>query len=189
MDSAPFPAPRPLSVWIRPEASVGAQLHAVIVAQSAALLPHGATGPFFPHVTVLGGIPVASEAGIHAVTVAVGALARETRAFSVEAPAIVAGAQFFQCVYALCQPSAPLSACFESLCAALPSAPRPFPAYMPHLSLVYGELPQSLREASAAALAASFGGQGVAFSAAALEVWDTTGPVESWRLLSSFALP
>lgn len=186
MDSDP--APRSLSVWIRPEPRVDAKLHGVIVAQSAALLPHGATGPFLPHVTVLGAIPVASEADIHAVTAAVGSIARESHVFSVEAPAIVAGALFFQCVYALCTPSAPLSACFESLCAALPSVPRPVPAYMPHLSLVYGDLPQSARETSAAALAARFGGKGVAFSAAALEVWDTSGPVETWRLLSSFSL-
>ena len=187
MDSAPYP--RSLSVWIRPEACVDAQLHATITTESAALLPHGATGPFSPHVTVLGGIPVASEADIDAVTAAVGALARESRVFIVVAPAIVAGTLFFQCVYALCTPSAPLTGCFESLCAALPSAPRPAPAYMPHLSLVYGELPQSVRETSAAGLAASFGVQGISFSAVALEVWDTTGPVERWHLLSSFALP
>jgi len=171
-----------LSLWLVPAEPAGAELAATI-AQLASTFVAASSAPrdlpaFPPHVTVAFwhcSVPRA-EIEAHAA-----ALAQQTARLSVTLEAPEPGPRFFQCVFARCAASA-------ELCAPNALTQQRFgtrDAYMPHLSLAYGDLSDATKRAVALE-ASALAGRLVPLDR--LQLWDTSGPVEAWALVRSFAL-
>jgi hypothetical protein len=92
----------------------------------------------------------------------------------------------YRCVYALCGNPPPLKELREKALSALSLSPTE--PYMPHLSLAYSECAMEVRKAWADKVREEVVGmKGVDITA--VELWDTTSPVESeWCMVWSLPL-
>lgn len=138
-------------------------------------------GPEFePHVTLLDGIEAAAaDAGCRLET-----LCARLRPFTIRLGRIAWRAEYFRCLFAGVEPSAELAAARAA--AEEVFGLRPSARFEPHLSLLYGELDEALKQALAAELggelAASFRATGVRLvNASAL------APVAAWRTVGERA--
>lgn len=109
-------------------------------------------------------------------------LAASLAPFDVTFTRAAKGNIFFQCVYALCDPAPPL----VDANAAIQRRFGMRYAYMPHLSLAYGDVAEGDKDGLVAALAPRVDGRVVPVDR--LELWDTSGPVEAWRRVKAYPL-
>ena len=153
-----------LSLWLVPPVTLRAEI-ATIIDDCAEEL---STPRFIPHLTLLGGIE-------RDVTVdELRGLAREIAGVTIEPHGIATGNDYYHCVFVSVTPTPELQR-------ARAAAERIFgasaEAFVPHMSLVYGDLPRERREAVARAIEAT---RFAAFAPALLEAVDTTGTPERW---------
>ncbi len=167
---------RGISLWLMPGDTARQRLGALIEGLAARL----GTRPFPPHLTLLPGIEGRPDGPVLA---AARSLASGLQPLRVRLQSVEGREEHFRCLIAL-------AAADEPLCAAHAAAARAFglqpdPAFLPHVSLVYGSLaPETKRVlAQEAAPAAA-----VAFEAARLHVWRTEGPAGDWREIGAFGL-
>lgn len=169
------PRARGVSLWLMPEGAARDRLAAVIARLAARLT----TRPFAPHVTLLAGLEGPEER----LLAAAASVAASVRPFRVRLVAVEGRDEPFRCLFAR-------AVADESLRAAHAAAARAFdrepdPAFLPHLSLVYGTLARETKRALATELASAVA---VSFEAARLRAWRTEGPVRDWRELGAFRL-
>jgi hypothetical protein len=99
-----------------------------------------------------------------------------------------AGGSFHQCVYLRCQQTPALMKAAELTRERLGIEQG---AYMPHLSVVYGDLAPEAREAEAGKLGGLLAELDEGFTAAAVTLWRTDvddRTLESWTRLATFLI-
>jgi hypothetical protein len=199
MDSAPAAAGaadgRGYSVWAIPSNSSSSTLSPLI--QSLAATHSSVTFP--AHITLLGDIRppagVSQEEVERRVAEALLSASPSLLAPSTSTPSRVrfaraaAGELFYRCVYALCE----MEPALVSANAALQSEFGHAEPFMPHLSLLYADIPdaetrEGIRAGVEGAVAAAGG-----VEVERVELWDTTGHLRGasthegrWRLLRSW---
>lgn len=165
-----------ISLWLMPEGEPRDRLAEEIARLSARL----STPAFAPHVTLLAAIEDASPEDVLATA---RTLARSLRPFAVHLHGVAGRDEYFRCLFARAALDAPLRAAHAA--AARAFGRQPDSAFLPHLSLVYGELPPKDRQRLSAELASSLV---PSFEAGRLHVWRTQGAVGDWRELGVFGL-
>lgn len=173
-----------LSLWLVPAEPAREELAALIASTRDAHRHEGVAAEkdfplFAPHITVGFWDRDADEGAIHQHAAE---LAGSTPELTATFDAVDAGDRFFQCVYARARKDAAL---------VHPNAATQHAfgwnyEYMPHLSLAYANVPREARDAIASDLSGVLAGRAVRLDA--LELWDTSGPVESWALVQRFPL-
>jgi hypothetical protein len=164
---------RGLSLWLMPDGVVGARLAALIAGTAARL----GTEPFAPHLTLLPGIDGPEDEVLQTAR----RVASGLRPLRVSLRSVEGRDEHFRCVIALAVADAPLRA--AHVAAARAFGREPDPAFLPHLSLVYGTLAPEVKRALAKKLTVA---ATVSFEVARLHAWRTHGPVGEWRELGSF---
>ena len=165
---------RGVSLWLMPEGAAREGLAALIEGLAARL----GTEPFPPHVTLLPGIEGRAQG---AVLAASRSLAAGLRPFTVRLVSVEGREAYFRCLVARAAADGPLLAAHAA--AARAFAREPDPAFLPHLSLVYGSLAPGTKHALATDVAPA---AALAFEVARLHVWRTDGRVGDWREIGSF---
>jgi 2'-5' RNA ligase len=171
------PCGRGVSLWLVPEGDARDRLQALI----GRLAARFGTPSFPPHVTLLPGIEGRSEDDVLHATCALGATLRP---FPVRLHGLEGGDQPFRCLFARAAADEPLLSAHREAAQAFGRAPDP--AFLPHLSLVYGTLALGVRESLVAELATE---AALSFEAGALHVWRTEGPVVGWREIGVSPVP
>jgi hypothetical protein len=171
------PRARGVSLWLMPEGEAQERLSA-LVAQLARRL---STPAFPPHVTLLPGIVGPPEEDVLART---RALAAALRPLEARLSAVEGRDEPFRCLFARVAFDEPLRALHAAAARAFDREPDP--AFLAHLSLVYGTLPASTKRRVAAEVAPLVPGT---FRARRLHAWRTEGPVRAWREIGAFDLP
>jgi 2'-5' RNA ligase len=158
-----------VSIWLVPDGEPALRLHGLIAAGARAL----GTERFAPHLTLQGGV----EGGLPRVLDVLTALAAVTPPLDVTLTAVSHSAERFRAVVLEAEASRPLLVLQQALRAALrPDDARPF---RPHVSLVYGELPEEAR----ARFAETVAEWPRVFRAQAVVGWRTAGPAPGWTPL------
>ena len=164
---------RGFSLWLMPEGESVVRLSALIAELAARL----GTPRFPPHVTLIPGL-VGDEADLAGRTVE---LSRRLPSLRVRLGPVEATGDYFRCLYLRAEPVAALRAA-HSLAAEVFGV-RDDPDFLPHLSLVYGNL-----EAAERRLTEELEDSPRAFEAVSLELWRTEGRVGEWERRASFDL-
>ena len=109
------------------------------------------------------------------------------------AKSVQAGRLFYQCVYVLCEDDQSLSAAHQLARDAFNSGGSAGPTFMPHASVIYGDLDEAEKTARAASVAAELApllasGE-AAFMPTALSLWRTrAGHTTEWTEVAEVAL-
>lgn len=163
------------SIWLTPETSFQEVCHKIIAEQAA----HFSAPTFEPHITILGTVP-AEQADLSQ------KLQDITAAFSklqLTVSEISISTTYFQCVFARIKPIPELL----DLQIAIKKAVQPENTafYMPHISLIYGDLSMSERYQAAEKIRLPQ----MTFMANRVEMTsDTTDEPEAWKAIESFPL-
>lgn len=172
---SPVPAGENYSLWLMPAGDVGDRLAQILRGLSARF---GAL-EFSPHVTLLGGCggPCAEA------TRKAARLAAALRPFTVRLQDIDFRDEYFRCLFVHVALTEPLRKAHQAACQAF--GHRREPAFMPHLSLFYGNFPCNIKES----IRAEMGGRlEVQFKVRSLHLYRTHGAPRDWRRQASFAL-
>jgi 2'-5' RNA ligase len=169
------PRARGVSLWLMPEGEARDRLAGLI----ARLSERFSTPAFPPHVTLLPGIG-GREDDLIAVSAA---LAADLPPFPVRLRGVEGCDEHFRCLFARAVADRPLRAAHAA--AARAFGREPDPAFLPHLSLVYGTLPPETKWPLAMELASAVPRS---IEVARLHVWRTEGPVGDWREVGTFPL-
>ena len=167
---------RGVSLWLMPEGAERERLAALIEDLAARL----GTRPFAPHVTLLPGLEGREER----ILATAALLAASVRPFRVRLVAVEGRDEHFRCLFARAEADEPLLAAHAAAARAFDRGPDP--AFLPHLSLVYGTLAPETKRRLAAELV---GAAALSFEVSSLRVWRTEGPVGGWRELRAVGLP
>jgi hypothetical protein len=171
------PRGRGFSLWLMPEGETRGRLEALI----GRLAARFGTPTFPPHVTLLPGIEGRSEEDVLDAT---RVLSATMRPFPVRLQALESRDEPFRCLFARAAADEGLLCAHREAARAFGRAPDP--AFLPHLSLVYGVLAPGVKESLGAELAAE---AVVSFEAGALHAWRTEGAVGDWREIGVLPLP
>jgi hypothetical protein len=169
------PRARGVSLWLMPEGDARDQLAGLI----ARLSERFSTPPFLPHVTLLPGIRGREDD----LLAASAALAADLRPFPVRLRGVEGRDEPFRCLFVAAMSDEPLVAAHAA--ASRGFGREPDPAFLPHLSLVYGTLSPETKWPLAMELASAVPRS---IAAARLHVWRTAGPVGDWLEIGSFPL-
>ena len=167
---------RGVSLWLMPSGEVGRRLRALVEELAERL----GTRAFAAHLTLLAGIEGQAD---EAVLAGARSLAALLQPLTIRLETVEGREEHFRCLIARAAADGPLRAAHEA--AARAFARQPDPAFVPHVSLVYGWLAPDTKRALVRDVAAS---AALAFEARRLHVWRTEGPVGDWRELGAFEL-
>ncbi len=169
------PSGEKFSLWIVPTGDVYDRLSLMIRRLSAR---YGAP-EFPPHVTLLGSVLGPRSELIHRAAQVAAAL----RPFVVRLNEIDFLDAYFRCLFVRAALTEPLKRAHHAACQAF--GRRCEPAFMPHLSLVYGDFPPSLKEKMIAEIGPRLD---VQFKVRSLHLYRTHGEPSHWRRVESFGL-
>ncbi|KAM0898500.1 hypothetical protein ACQ4PT_021896 [Festuca glaucescens] len=127
------------SVWALPPEHVRERLRGLMASLRAA---HGGP-PFEPHATVVGAVTLRRSAAIEALRAAAAA---GVGPYTARVTGVARGDFFYQCVYLLLEPTPEVIQTSDHFCAHF-GYQRSSP-YMPHVSLLYGDLTDEEKEAA-----------------------------------------
>jgi 2'-5' RNA ligase len=163
------------SVWLMPSGEVLQRL-----AETILDLSREYAGPAFaPHVTLAGGIVApAREAASKMAD-----LARRISPFTVRLTAVDGLDDYFRCLFVRVATTYPIMAANKAAREVFSLAPQP--AFMPHLSLLYGHLLSSVKERIVASLGRQFA---LEFKVTTLHLFLIKGEPAAWRRVASFGL-
>jgi len=169
------PQARGISLWLTPEGETRERLAGLIQRLAARL----GTVPFAPHVTLLAGLTEPDDVVLQAAA----ALSADLVPFTIALDGVEGRDEPFRCLFVR-------AVATDALGQAHAAAARLFgrahdPAFLPHLSLVYGWLAPEVKIALARELEAE---ARCSIEARGLHVWRTAGLVTDWRRLDVFAL-
>jgi hypothetical protein len=162
------------SLWLMPPPAAR-ERYAGLIDRLAARL---GTPRFEPHIT-FGGCEGSETQALARAT----ALAARLAPVAVQLGPLEATEQYFRCLYVRAKRSAALLDAHRQ--AALACGVEPDAEFLPHLSLVYGELPDTIKETLLVELAGHVGSD---FIADRIALCLPEGDVPTWRLLGPFAL-
>jgi len=161
-------------LWLMPEAGVRDALQS----QIAGLAREYGTVPFEPHVTLLGGIPDQA-----ALTAPLASLAAQVGTMTVRLGDIRYQCEYFRCLYIEIKPDAALVRARDlarSLFGGAPAGP-----FEPHVSLLYGDMPEELKGAIAARLSDRVPRT---MRLERLALYDLAGRPDTWSAIDARAL-
>jgi 2'-5' RNA ligase len=163
------------SLWLMPRGDVSERL-----ARTLHELSVRCAGPEFPpHVTLLGGITGQRQEVLRKSA----RLATHLRPFTIRLGVIDCLDEYFRCVLVRAVKTGPLLKAYQAACDGF--GHRRAPAFMPHLSLVYGDLRRSLKEAIVAGLGQRMD---LTFKVWSLDLYLTRGAPSAWRRVARFGL-
>ncbi|CAI0475620.1 unnamed protein product [Linum tenue] len=144
-------------------------------------------GPEFqPHVTVVGAITLTEQDALSKFNSACEGL----KAYLATVDRVAAGTFFYQCVYLLLDPTSEVRYLFFNSCGH--GCGDIAAAYMPHLSLLYGDLTdEEKKKAQEKALQLDDSINSLSFEISSLELWKTDtedNSLKSWEKISEFNL-
>lgn len=162
-------------LWLLPPDSVHDRFGALIRALSRRL----GTSAFSPHLTLTGSVDlpereIASRAA---------ALAANLPPPRIHLTRIEWSDAFYRCLFVRAETTAALRAAHRTASACFGRSPDP--AFMPHLSLVYGSIPTAEKERIAAEIGPA---ASATFMADRLGICFADGPPERWRTIHAFPL-
>jgi 2'-5' RNA ligase len=166
---------RGVSLWLVPDGDIRLRLASLIERLAARL----GTEPLAPHVTLLPGLPGPEER----VLALASAVASRLPPLLVRFRGVEGRDEPFRCLFARAVADGPLRAAHAA--AARAFGREPDPAFLPHLSLVYGTLAAEAKRALAVELEPELPGT---IEVTRLHVWRTEGPVRDWREIGAFPL-
>lgn len=177
------------SVWLKPP-PVLSNLTSRLVDEHASEL---GTARFVPHVTLLGGFASPSD---EAALSATRELAKTLRALHLKPTCHCVGVQtgklHYQCVYLRQADDADLHAAHAEARKAFGAPAAPGEAYMPHLSIIYGDLSPEERDRRASMVTALLAGvpqEELCFEVTSLALWRTpVGETETWTEVAEVSL-
>lgn len=163
------------SIWLKPTGEVHAELAGII----SRLSREYSTPLFEPHVTLIGGLTGQEEKLIAQTR----QLAGQLRPFVVQLGDLGCMDEFYRCLFVHVRETEPVMK-------ANAQARKVFHResdgkYMPHLSLVYGNLPPAVREEIMTQIGRSFHRS---FPVDRIHLMSTQGDTEDWYLLGEYAL-
>ena len=145
---------------------------------SALALEYG-TVPFEPHVTLLSGIDAEREV----LSAGMQALADRLTAVTVALGGVEYRPEYFRSLYAAVRPHGLLEAARDLARSQFRHAPTG--TYEPHVSLLYGDLPEGLKRASAARLSHRLPR---AMRLDRVSLYDLSGAPDAWSMVETRAL-
>ena len=163
------------SLWIVPTGDVCDRLSLILHRLSAR---YGAP-EFSPHVTLLGRC-VGPRGELIRQS---GQVAAGLRPFVIRLEKVDFLDAYFRCLFVRAALTEPLRRAHRAACEA--SGHDREPAFMPHLSLLYGDFPQSLKEKLIAEIGPRLD---VQFKVRSLHLYRTHGEPRHWRRVASFGL-
>jgi len=163
------------SIWLVPAGDVYARLADTIEQLGAAY----AAPKFPPHVTLLGAL-TGDRRGLIA---ACGRVAAVTRPFTIRLRQVDFTDMYFRCLFVRAALSLPLQTAYRA--ARREFSGRQERRFMPHLSLLYGRFPRTLKEQLVAELQSDFD---LEFKVRALQLYRTQGEPRCWRRIATFGL-
>lgn len=163
------------SLWLMPTGDVCDRLSRIICRLSGR---YGAP-EFSPHVTLLGGCVGPRRELIRKSARVAAAL----RPFALRLEEIDFRDEYFRCLFVHVALAGPLRKAHQAARQAFGHGREP--AFMPHLSLLYGNFPRSLKEGVMAELGSRLD---VQFKVRSLHLYRTHGEPRHWRRVASFGL-
>ena len=162
------------SLWLMPPPAVRDRFYPLIVELSRRL----GTPAFEPHLT-LALTPATVEAEVVA---RIAPLAANLAPLSIRLMEVDMTSDYFRCLFVRAALTPPLQRAYHAACRALAQPPGDF---MPHLSLVYGDLPIAEKERVIADIGRRFD---LHFTVERVALYTTAGPPPAWRCVADFAL-
>jgi len=173
------------ALWIEPPAFLAVRLNALIEALSA---QYGGPG-FSAHVTLLSGLSGDEEDLLRAA----GALASALSPFEMRLSGVGREDSFFRCLYLLAEPTGPLAQArlraeeafggqFRASGSSLEGPERP-EKYIPHLSLLYGDIDNSSKDAVIQSIGSAVAAN---FTVDGLSLYRVDGDVSGWKRVGDF---
>jgi 2'-5' RNA ligase len=163
------------SLWLMPTGEVRQRLAEAILDLSREY----AAPPFEPHVTLAGGIVGPAREAVSKMA----GLASRIQPFTVRLTGVAGLDEYFRCLFVRVATTHPLMSANKAAREVFNLAQQP--AFMPHLSLLYGHLPSSLKERIIASLGRRFE---LEFKASGLHLYLIRGEPQAWRRVASFGL-
>lgn len=164
-----------LFLWLLPPAPVEDRFASLIDSMSRRLgTPH-----FSPHITLVGSVDSPPDETIARLTT----LAANLAPVPVRLSGVGFAEQYFRCLFMRAERTPRLLAAHETASAHLKRPPEA--DFMPHLSLIYGNLRPGQKQKIVEEIGDRFD---ITFEADRVGVCLTNGPPEQWRLLRTFAL-
>ncbi len=161
------------SLWLMPSGDVFDQLSAIIHSVSKA----HSTPVFKPHVTLLGGLQE-KESGIIART---RKLAEVLQPYTITLNRIEYRDEYFRCLYYSVEKTTEVLSAYARVCDIFRISQG---HYMPHLSLMYGDIPHAMKEKTVAKIKPHAN----TFTVEHVDLVLTDGLVEDWHKVRRFAL-
>lgn len=176
------------SLWATPapDSPLRTRLASVISELSA---KYG-TPPFDPHVTVLGGFGEPQRLSEEEVFSRSRALCKALKPYTCRVKELSAGSAYFQCVYLLMEKTDEVMQPYTQACAAFGAGSKD---YMPHLSLIYGNLATEQKEEAKQFVTAGSNDllRDTEFMVSSLQLWRTEGGdklMTTWEKLADIPL-
>jgi 2'-5' RNA ligase len=163
------------SLWLMPTGKIRQRLAGTILDLSREY----AAPAFEPHVTLVGGIVGAARE----VTAKMRELARRIPPFAIRLTAVDYLDEYFRCLFVRVATTGPIMTANKATREAFRLEKQP--AFMPHLSLLYGNLPASVKERIVASLGRQFE---LEFKVSSLHLYLIENEPAAWRRVASFGL-
>jgi 2'-5' RNA ligase len=162
------------ALWLAP----GEPAFSLLAGEIYRLSREHSTPPFDPHITLLSRIVLPEENALAKSA----ALARILKRFVIELGEIGCLDEYFRCLFVTVVANPSVLRVRQAACRVFARQNAP---YMPHLSLVYGNLPVEIKRRVVAGLS-SLSGQ--AFQVRRLTLHRVSGPVRQWKCIKAFDL-
>jgi len=170
-----FKRPSSYSLWLMPSGEVRQRLAATILDLSRKY----ATPAFEPHVTLAEGV----VGSVREVAAKMRDLARRIPPFTVRLTAVDGLEEYFRCLFVRVAKTYPLMTANKAARDVFGLEKQP--AFMPHLSLLYGNMPASVKKGMIASLGRQFE---LEFKARSLRLYLIKGAPQAWRPVAIFGL-
>ncbi len=167
--------PSSYSLWLMPRGEVRRRLARAIVDLSREY----STPAFEPHVTLAGNIAGPAEE----VVAKTRELVRQIPPFTIRLTAADGLDEYFRCLFVRVAAPQPLKKANKAACKVFRLERQP--AFMPHLSLLYGSLPANVKQEIIASLGRKFE---LEFKARSIHLYLIKGAPEAWRQVARFGL-
>ena len=171
--------PRKYSLWLAPRGEAGHRLQ-----QLVADLAHQYGGPVFvPHLTLVADVQ-ADDAGLPALRDKLTELAQRVSPFTVTLTGYGSTDEEFRCLYLAAAGTNELTAAYRTASEFFPQVYEEHFWNLPHVSVLYGIMPQTSKNDIIVAHPMA----PLSFTVAALDLYLTEGPADKWQREAVFAL-